>query len=76
MANDAIAVENGGRFTTPIEGNNLFFDDITQEVKPVVASLNKPTNARLSSLSVIENQQLGDNKGSGTTSTVGVARQL
>ena len=76
VANDAIAVENGGRFTTPIAGNNQIFDDITQEVKPVVASLNKPTNARLSSLSGVADEQLGDNKGSGSTSTVGGAQPV
>ena len=76
VANDAIAVENGGRFTTPIAGNNQYFDDITQEVKPVVASLNKNTNARLSSLSGLEDQALGDVKGSGTTSTVGGANAV
>ena len=76
VANDAVAVENGGRFTTPIDGNNQFFDDITQEVKPVVASLNKNTNARLSSLSGLEDQQLGDAKGSGSTSTVGGANPV
>ena len=69
VSNDAIAVENTSRFTTPIEGNNLFLDDTV--VKPVVASLNKPTNARLASLSGLEDQQLGDAKGSGSTSTVG-----
>ena len=62
---------NNSRFTSPIDGNNQFFDDTTQSVKPVVASLNKPTNARLSSLSGLEDQELGDNKGSGTTSTTG-----
>ena len=76
VKNDAIAVENGGRFTTPIEGNNLFFNDTTQEVKPVVASINKNTNARLSSLSVTEDQALGDVKGSGTTSTVGGSKPV
>ena len=76
VANDAIAVENNGRFTTPIAGNNQYFDDITQEVKPVVASLNKNTNARLSSLSGLEDQALGDVKGSGTTSTVGGANAV
>jgi hypothetical protein len=74
VSNDAIAVENTGRFTTPIAGNNLFLDDTA--VKPVVASLNKPTNARLSSLSGLEDQQLGDAKGSGSTSTVGGANTV
>ena len=76
VINDAIAVENNGRFTTPITGNEQIFDDITAEARPVVASLNKPTNARLSSLSGLEDQQLGDNKGSGSTSTVGGANSV
>lgn len=71
VKNDAIAVENNGRFTTPIVGNNQIFDEVTGSTKPVIASANKPTNARASNLSVVEDQQLGDNKGSGTTSTVG-----
>ena len=71
VQNEAIGVVNNSRFTSPIDGNNQFFDDTTQSVKPVVASLNKPTNARLSSLSGLEDQELGDNKGSGTTSTTG-----
>jgi len=74
VKNSAIAVENTGRFTTPIAGNNFFIDDA--EVKPVVASLNKPTNARLDSLSGLEDQQLGDVKGSGSTSTVGGANAV
>ena len=71
VKNEQIGSVENSRFTTPITGNNQFFDDITQEVKPVTESLNKNTNARLSSLSVIEDQALGDVKGSGTTSTVG-----
>jgi len=69
VQNEAIASVTNARFTTPISGNNQVFDDTTQQVQTVVASSNKPTNARLSSLS--EDQELGDNKGSGTTSTVG-----
>ena len=71
VKNEQIGSVENSRFTTPITGNNQFFDDTTQEVKPVVASLNKNTNARLSSLSGLEDQALGDVKGSGTTSTVG-----
>jgi hypothetical protein len=71
VKNEQIGSVENSRFTTPITGNNQFFNDTTQEVKPVVASLNKNTNARLSSLSGLEDQALGDVKGSGTTSTVG-----
>ena len=76
VKNASIASVEDSRFTTPIVGDNLFFDDINQEVKPVVSSINKPTNARLSSLSGLENQALGDNKGSGSTSTVGGAQPV
>jgi len=71
VQNEAIGVVNQSRFTAPITGNNQFFDDTTQSVKQVEASVAKPTNARLSSLSGLEDQELGDNKGSGTTSNVG-----
>ena len=76
VKNASIASVEDGRFTTPITGNNLFFDDVDQEVKPVVNSLNKPTNAVQSKLSAFENTQLGDNKGSGSTSTVGGAQPV
>ena len=76
VKNEQIGSVENSRFTTPITGNNQFFDDTTQEVKPVVASLNKNTNARLSSLSGLEDQALGDVKGSGTTSTVGGANAV
>ena len=46
VKNEQIGSVQNSRFTTPINGNNQFFDDTTQEVKPVVASLNKNTNAR------------------------------
>ena len=73
VKNASIASVEDGRFTTPIAGNNFFFDDVEQEVKPVIDSLNKPSNATQSNLRVFEDQQLGDNKGSGSTSTVGGA---
>ena len=76
VLNEQIGAVETARFTTPIEGNNQFFDDTTVSVKPVVASLNKPTNARLNQLSGPEDVQLGDNKGSGSTSTVGGANPV
>lgn len=71
VLNEQIGAIETSRFTTPIDGNFQLFDD--QEVKPVVASQNKPTNARVPTLSTDENQQLGDVKGSGPESTVGGA---
>jgi len=72
LNNQIGAIENS-RFISPIAGNRQLFDDVTQEVKPVVASLNKPTNARVSTLSTSADAQLGDVKGSGAESTVGGA---
>ena len=76
VKNEQIGSVENSRFTTPITGNDQFFNATTQEVKPVVASLNKNTNARISSLSVTEDQALGDVKGSGTTSTVGGSKPV
>jgi hypothetical protein len=76
VKNEQIGSVQNSRFTTPINGNNQIFNDTTQEVKPVVASLNKNTNARISSLSVTEDEALGDVKGSGTTSTVGGSKPV
>lgn len=72
LNNQIGAIENS-RFISPIAGNRQLFDDVTKEVTPVVASLNKPTNARVSTLSTTEDAQLGDVKGSGAESTVGGA---
>ena len=76
VKNESIGSVDNARFTTPITGDNFFFDDVDQEVKPVVNSLNKPSNAVQSNLSAFENTQLGDNKGSGSTSTVGGAQPV
>ncbi len=76
VKNEQIGSVQNSRFTTPITGNDQFFNATTQEVEPVVASINKNTNARISSLSVTEDQALGDVKGSGTTSTVGGSKPV
>jgi len=76
VLNNQIAAIETARFTSPIVGNRQLFDDVTQEVKPVVASQNKPTNARVSTLSTTEDAQLGDVKGSGAESTVGGANAV
>jgi hypothetical protein len=72
LNNQIGAIENS-RFISPIIGNRQLLDDVTKEVTPVVASQNKPTNARVSTLSTTEDAQLGDVKGSGAESTVGGA---
>ena len=76
VLNNQIGAIETARVTSPIVGNRQLFDDVTQEVKPVVASLNKPTNARVSTLSTTEDAQLGDVKGSGAESTVGGANAV
>ena len=76
VLNNQIAAIETARVTSPIAGNRQLFDDVTQEVKPVVASQNKPTNARVSTLSTTEDAQLGDVKGSGAESTVGGANAV
>jgi len=74
VLNNQIGAIETSRFTSPIDGNLQLFD--REEVKPVVASQNKPTNARVPTLSTDENQQLGDVKGSGAESTVGGANAV
>ena len=71
VLNRQVGAIETSRFTSPIDGNLQIFDN--QEVKTVVASQNKPTNARVPTLSSDENLQLGDVKGSGAESTVGGA---
>jgi len=73
VLNRQVGAIETARFTSPIVGNQQIFDDVTQEVIPVVASQNKSTNARISKLSTDETAQLGDAKGSGPESTVGGA---
>ena len=73
VLNRQVGAIETARFTSPIVGNQQIFDDVTQEVIPVVASQNKSTNARISKLSTDETAQLGDAKGSGSESTVGGA---
>ena len=76
VKNESLGSVDNARFTTPIVDDNFFFDDVDQEVKPVINSLNKPSNATQSNLRTFEDQQLGDNKGSGSTSTVGGAQPV
>ena len=69
VANDAIAIVDNSRFTTPLI-NNQIFDDATNEIKPVVASLNKNSNALSSNLSGVDDAQLGDTNIVGGNQTV------
>ena len=56
------------RFTSPVTGNDqVFKTNVTQ----VLSSSSKPTNAIVRELSIENQEQLGDLKGSGSTSTVG-----
>lgn len=70
VLNEQVGAIETARFTSPIT-NRQFFDEVKKEPEPIIASLNKPSNARIASTSTAENQQLGDVKGSGATSTVG-----